>query len=232
MSNGTQVDDHPRAGPPDGAEGGRTGTEDARLTPHLVTAGAGQSLVPVSRGLPLGWWGVAWMIATEAMLFGGLLSSWFYVRAGSSTWPQGGIHPPELFRPSVFTVVLLSSSLPVIWAEWAVRRGRIGGVRAALAVSWLLGAAFLANQLLEYDALTYGLGDNAYASLFYVITGLHGLHVVVGLAMGAVVQVKAATGRIGPDHHLTLKVFALYWHFVDGVWIAVFSSLYLSTHWQ
>lgn len=193
---------------------------------------ADPDLATVPRGQPLGWWGIAWLAVTEAMLFGGLLSAWFFIRAVSPAWPQDGIERPDLLLPGIFTVVLLSSSIPVFWAEVAVRRGQIRRVRQALAVSWLLGAAFLAHQLVEYGELGFGMGDNAYASLFYVITGLHGAHVLVGLVMSLVVQLKAAIGRIGPDHHLTLKVFAIYWHFVDGVWIAVFSSLYVATHVQ
>lgn len=186
--------------------------------------------LPREGGLSVPWWGVAWMITTEAMLFAGLLSAWFFIRASSEGWPQDGIEPPELGRASIFTVVLLGSSLPMIWAERAVRRDRIGQVRLALALTWLLGAAFLVNQGLEYEELTFGWQDNAYASLFYTITGLHGLHVLVGLAMGGVLQVKAALGLIGSRRRATLEVVALYWHFVDAVWIAVFSSLYVGSH--
>jgi heme/copper-type cytochrome/quinol oxidase subunit 3 len=188
------------------------------------------ALAPAPGGLPIGWWGLAWLVATEAMLFGGLLSAWFFTRAGSRAWPQGGIAPPELGRISVFTVVLVSSSLPLLWGEAAIRRGHVGRLRVALAVSFVLGAAFLANQVVDYRDLTFGIRDNAYASLFYVTTGLHGLHVAVGLAVSLAVQVKVAAGRIDAEHHLSVRVFGLYWHFVDVVWIAVFGSLYLSTH--
>ena len=152
------------------------------------------------------------------------------MRATAPEWPQGGIEPPELARISAFTVVLLASSLPLFWAEAAVRRGRLRQVWVALFVSFLLGAVFLVNQVLEYHELTFGAKDNAYGSLFYAITGLHGAHVFVGLLMNLVVQVKARLARLGPDRHLTLTVFAMYWHFVDVVWIFVFSSLYLSPH--
>jgi cytochrome c oxidase subunit III len=176
------------------------------------------------------WWGMVLLIATEATVFAGLLGSYFFLRASAPEWPLGGIEPPELGRISVFTVVLLASSVPVIWAEAAIRRGRVGQLRAGLLLGFLLGAVFVANQGLEYHELGFGVSDNAYTSLFYVITGLHGLHLVVGLVMSAVVQVKAWTGRITADRHLTLQVFGMYWHFVDAVWIFVFSSLYISPH--
>jgi heme/copper-type cytochrome/quinol oxidase subunit 3 len=170
------------------------------------------------------------LIATEAMIFAGLLGSYFFTQAASKQWPQGGIAPPELSRISVFTVVLLASSLPIIWAESGIRQGRVGRVRVGLVLSFLLGAAFLINQGLEYHDLPFGPRDNAYASLFWGITGLHGLHVLIGLLMNLLVQAKASLGRITEERHVTLTVFGMYWHFVDVVWIFVFSSLYLSPH--
>lgn len=193
--------------------------------------------VPVSRpesvpakGYPTAWWGMAVLIATEATIFLGLLSAYFFVRAASRQWPQGGIEPPQLGRIIVFSFVLWGSSLPLFYAEPAIRRGARRGVRIALFLSFVLGLAFIVNQGIEYHDLGFGLRDNAYASLFYVITGLHGLHVIIGLLMNLVVQLKAALGRFGPDRHLTLSIYALYWHFVDAVWVFVFASLYLSPH--
>ncbi len=183
-----------------------------------------------ARTRPPGLWGMVILIATEATVFGALLSAYFFVRATSDTWPQGGIHPPELSRITVFTVVLLASSLPLFWGEAAIRRGRVGQLRVALLLSFLLGVAFVANQAYEFAHLEFAATDNAYASLFIVITGLHGLHLLVGLVMSVVVQLKAALGWFDTERHLTVTVFGLYWHFVDVVWIAVFSSLYLSAH--
>ncbi len=99
-----------------------------------------------------------------------------------------------------------------------------------LGITFVMGASFSTNQFFEYRSLGFGIRDNAYTSLFYVITGLHGLHVLVGLLMNLVVQAKAWTGRITKERHLTLTIYSYYWHFVDAVWIFVFSSLYLSAH--
>jgi cytochrome c oxidase subunit 3 len=172
------------------------------------------------------------MIATEATLFAGLLSSYFFLWAGSRQWPQGGIEAPELGRISIFTVVLLGSSIPVLVAEWGNRRGRLRVVRVALAIAFLMGAAFLVNQVLEYRDLTFGWTDNAYASIFFTTTGLHGIHVLLGLLISLVVQAKAYLGRLAPHHDISVEVFSLYWHFVDGVWIFVFASLYLAPHFR
>jgi heme/copper-type cytochrome/quinol oxidase subunit 3 len=176
------------------------------------------------------WWGMMSLIATEAMIFAGLLGSYFFTRAAAKEWPLGGIEEPELPRIILFTFVLLGSSVPIFWAEAAIRRGDVRRLRIGLFLSFLLGFAFLVNLGFEYDELTFGARDNAYGSLFYGITGLHGLHVAVGLLMNLVVQLKARLGRVSRERHVTVTVFGMYWHFVDVVWIFVFSSLYLSPH--
>jgi heme/copper-type cytochrome/quinol oxidase subunit 3 len=182
------------------------------------------------RGYDRGFWGIALVIATEAVIFLGLVSSYYFVWASSPHWPQGGIEAPELPRTLIFTPVLLLSSIPVFWAEIAIRRGRVRELRIGLFIAFVMGLAFLVNQLLEYRDLTFGWQDNAYASLFYTTTGLHGLHVFAGLLISIVVQIKAAQGRYTAHRHTNVQVFSLYWHFVDGVWIVVFSSLYLAPH--
>jgi heme/copper-type cytochrome/quinol oxidase subunit 3 len=179
---------------------------------------------------PVSWWGVMLLIATEGTIFVALLAAYFFVRSTSDEWPQGSIEPPALGRTGVFTVILLASSVPLFVAEAAIRRDRLRVLRLAFAANFGLGAAFFVNQALEYRDLHFGLADNAYASLFYVITGLHGIHVLVGLLMNLVVQLKARRNTFDPTHHQTVSVFSLYWHFVDVVWIFVFSALYLSAH--
>jgi heme/copper-type cytochrome/quinol oxidase subunit 3 len=187
---------------------------------------------PPHSGYDRGFWGVAMLIATEAVIFLGLVSSYFFTWASSPRWPQGGLEPPALFRILIFTPILLLSSVPIFWAEAAIRRGRVRQLRIGLFLAFLMGLAFLVNQILEYRELTFGWRDNAYASLFYTTTGLHGLHVLVGLLISIVVQIKAWQGKFSPDRHTSVQVFSLYWHFVDVVWIVVFSSLYLAPHFK
>jgi cytochrome c oxidase subunit 3 len=170
------------------------------------------------------------LIATEAMIFLALLSAYFFVRAGAPVWPPPGISPPELHRSVLFSVFLLGSSIPVFWMEHALHRRHMRQVAISLAVAFAMGAAFLANTAYDFLNMEFGLQENAYASLFWIIIGLHAIHVFIGLLMSATVQAKVWTGRVTPDHHVTPEVFALYWHFVDGVWVFVFASLILSPH--
>jgi heme/copper-type cytochrome/quinol oxidase subunit 3 len=185
---------------------------------------------PLTRGYSTAWWGMVVLITTEAMVFLALLASYFFIRASSPRWPPTGIPLPELHRSIVFSVVLLGSSIPIFWMEWALFRGRMGAVKAGLLIGFLMGAAFLGNTAYDFTHMEFGWRENAYSSLFYVIIGLHALHVLLGLLMSATVQAKVWTGRVTPEHHVTPEVFSLYWHFVDGVWIFVFASLILSPH--
>src|SRR5439155_6475107 len=170
------------------------------------------------------------LIATESTIFAILIASYLFLRASSPSWPQGGIAPPDLRLTLPFSFVLWGSSIPLVVAERAVTRGRVNVVRAGLLLSGLMGLAFLGATLADFHALDFGWRDNAYTSAFYTLVGLHATHVGIGIAMNAVVQLKAWLGKLTPERHLTLTVFAMYWHFVDAVWLAVFPVAYLSAH--
>ena len=190
--------------------------------------------LPVRPTARRGWntaqWGVLMVIATEAMVFVVLLSGWFFLRAAAHEWPPHPVEPPELGLAWPFSFVLWGSSLPVFWADIAIKKGRIGQVKAGLALAWIMGASFLAYTVYDFNELHFGWRDHAYGSAFYTIVGLHATHLVVGLAMGLIVQAKAWTGRYDGHAHASLQVFSWYWHFVDLVWVAVFPSLFLSAH--
>ena len=181
-------------------------------------------------GNPTGWWGVVILLITESGLFASLLLAYFYSRSSADVWPPAGIDPPELTLPLVMTVLLLSSSVTMVWAELSIRRGRQTGLRVGLALSWLLAAGFLALQGFEYSRETFGLSDGVYGSAFFTITGLHGLHVAGALILMAVIQVRAWLGHFDKDHLVAVSAGALYWHFVDLVWLFILASLYLTPH--
>lgn len=176
-----------------------------------MTAVAGATTAkPISRGV----WGMWMMILTELMIFGALIGSFFYVHAERTT------EAPELGRIAAFSVLLLGSSIPMALAERGIRR------RANLIIAFVMGAAFFANQVAEFASLPFDWRHDVYGSLFYAITGLHGAHLVMGLVMVAVLYAKARRGPV----ERTIEVVALYWHFVDFVWVLVFSTVYLSPH--
>ncbi len=176
------------------------------LTPSADGAPAAYPVpVAVRRGYDTGVWGTALVISTELVLFGGLLSSYFFLRATSPTWPPAGVELPKLdWQPWLFTAILLSSSLPLFHAESAHRRGKLLAVRVDLALSWLMGAAFLVWTVKDFHDLTFRWTDNAYASVYWCTVGLHALHVAFGLVFSATVQARAAVGR---RLHTVLEVF-------------------------
>lgn len=200
-----------------------------RNQPTATTASALATEMPSGR--TTGWWGMVLFVTTEAMLFAVLIGCYFYLRFQyGGPWPPDGIKKPELVKPLVMTALLLPSSLPVMWAERGIRKGQQWRLRAGLAITMVLGTAFLALQASEYmtKLREFTPTTNVYGSLFYVITGFHGLHVTVGLLMIAWLLAAALRGSFGFRKHERVRLTALYWHFVDVVWVAILLSLYVA----
>ena len=184
-----------------------------------------------TRSYPTAWWGMVLLISTEATVFVILLSANFFVMAQAKQWPPPGIEAPELAMTTIFSVVLWASSVPVVWGESMLEKGRLGPFKVASAIAFVMGASFVVYSLYDFRQLHYGWRDNTYGSLYYTIVGLHLAHVCAGLAMSALVQAKAWTGRFDSGRHVSATVFALYWHFVDAVWVFVFPAMILAPHW-
>jgi heme/copper-type cytochrome/quinol oxidase subunit 3 len=194
-----------------------------------MTASAIPERLPVDAGGhgATGAWGMILVIVTEASLFAYLLFSYFYLGSmARGGWPPSGAPELRLALPNTF--ILLLSSVTMWWAEAGIRRGARGRLRVGMLATMALGIVFLAIQLVEYHGKQFTPRTDAYGSLFYTITGFHGAHVAVGLLMIAVVSVRAGLGHFTQRHHLAVTNVTWYWHFVDVVWLAVFTSLYLS----
>ena len=180
-----------------------------------------------------GWWGMVWLIATEATLFAILLASYFYIRFRHPEWPLDHIEPPKLELPLIMTVILWSSSLPVHIAEKGIEKGNQRRLKGGLAMGWLLGAIFLfITVAVEWPETLHEFSPrtNAYGSLFFTITGFHASHVIVGLSVSAWTQARAWQGAFDERKHVSVQNFAMYWHFVDIVWLFVLLSVYFSPH--
>jgi heme/copper-type cytochrome/quinol oxidase subunit 3 len=196
-----------------------------------VAAAANPYILPINpaeRRSP-GWWAMVLIVVTEAMLFAYLLFAYFYLGSMANTpWPPGG--PPSLGLVVPNTIILLVSSGTMWWAESGIRAGSQMRLRFGMLITLLLGAAFLLIQGIEYSRKDFALQSNAYGSLFFTITGFHGAHVFVGLLFNIVVQLRAWMGHFTAERHLAVSNAAMYWHFVDAVWLVVFASLYLTPH--
>ena len=182
-----------------------------------------------ARGRGVGWWGLWALVLTEASLFVYLLFAYFYLGAQThAQWPPDG--PPALLLPAFNTGVLLSSSLAVWLAERCVKHANRGGAFAWQCLAIVLGALFVAIQVREWSDKPFSLTSNQYGSLYFTITGFHLAHVVVGLVVLVCLAGWTLAGFFDGRRHSALAIGGLYWHFVDAVWLVVFSALYVTPH--
>ena len=168
---------------------------------------------------------VVWL-ASELMFFAGLFAAYFFVRGVEGEWPPEGVEIDTL-RAGVFTAVLVASSGTMHLAGHRAEAGDEAGTRLWTVVTIVMGTIFLANQGAEYAAATFTPTDHAYGSLFYLMTGFHGAHVLGGLGLLAAMLVVATGRKSRAPVGTTMSVAVYYWHFVDVVWVAMFSTLYL-----
>jgi heme/copper-type cytochrome/quinol oxidase subunit 3 len=168
-------------------------------------------------------------IASESFFFGGLLTAFLFYRSRD----DGGFGPHDLdfFRTALFSVALFASSLTIVLAERRLHHGDHGGFRTWLLATIALGAIFIAGQASEYVTLYregVTLSTNLFSSAFFTLTGFHGLHVIIGLIALAIVAWLAFGGEFRDGRHAgAVQAVAWYWHFVDMVWVVVFTVVYV-----
>ena len=169
-------------------------------------------------------------LGSECLLFGALISVYMFAK---SRLPAGEIGPNDVFDipfTSVSSFVLLMSSLTMVLALSALTRGEERGFRVWIVATALLGGTFIAGQVYEFTVFyNLGLGytTNIFGSAFYTLTGFHGAHVTIGIVMLMSALVASLRGRLGPRNAETVELIGLYWHFVDIVWILIFTIIYL-----
>src|SRR5687768_8339445 len=173
--------------------------------------------------------GMFLFIASEAMLFGAFFTAYFFVRVvnpEADQWPLPPFHLP-VFVAGVNTAVLLTSSFTMHWALQSIKRGNRAGLQAGLVLTFAMGLTFLLTQVIEYARIGFAWHENAFSTTFFGLTGLHGAHVFVGLTLLATATVRAFRGHYTPEDHHGVEIPAIYWHFVDVMWIVVYTTVYL-----
>jgi cytochrome c oxidase subunit 3 len=171
-------------------------------------------------------------IVSEVMLFASFFWAYFHFAADPSVhigcvWPPEGIEPLNPFGvPLLNTYILLFSGATVTYTHYSVISGNLPDTELGFMMTLFLAGLFTLFQLLEYKAATFTIADGVYGSTFYMITGLHGLHVIVGTIFLFVCFVRTIFRHFTRDHHLGLEFAIWYWHFVDVVWLFVFTGVY------
>jgi cytochrome c oxidase subunit III len=186
---------------------------------HQRTGGISSSLL-----------GMVLFIASEVMFFGGLFGAYFTLRTAAPEWPPPGTPPLEDWYALILTAILVSSSVTMQLGVYAIRRGDQRWLVRWLAISLVLGLAFLAGQANEYRMLIsegLTLSSGVFGSTFFTLTGFHGAHVAGGAAFILVVLLRARSGQFTSRYHDTVEMSSYYWHFVDVVWLGLVSTIYL-----
>ena len=171
--------------------------------------------------------GMLLFIISEVMIFGAFFTAYFFIRVvNGDEWPAAGTELPKLIA-GINTAILISSSFTLHWAETALKADNRFGFQAGMFSTFMLGATFLFVQINEYVHIGFAPQDTAQGSIFYGLTGLHGAHVAIGLTLLAFVNIRGFRGHYSATEHRGVEVPGIYWHFVDVMWIIVYTSVYI-----
>jgi cytochrome c oxidase subunit 3 len=166
-------------------------------------------------------------IGSEIMLFGSFFTAYFFIRVvNHDAWPAKGDHLP-VFVAGINTAILVTSSFTMHWSLTSIKRGNRAGMKAGLVLTFAMGLTFLFTQIAEYSRIGFAPSDNAFATVFFSLTGLHGMHVFVGLMLLLFATIRAFRGHFTPEHHHGVEIPGIYWHFVDVMWIVVYTTVYI-----
>ena len=171
--------------------------------------------------------GMLLFIISEVMIFGAFFTAYFFIRVvNGDEWPAAGTELPKLIA-GINTAILISSSFTLHWAETALKADNRFGFQAGMFSTFMLGATFLFVQINEYVHIGFAPQDHAQATVFFSLTGLHGAHVTIGLILLGMVTIRAFRGHFSPEHHHGVEVPGIYWHFVDIMWVVVYTTIYI-----
>jgi cytochrome c oxidase subunit 3 len=173
--------------------------------------------------------GMLLFIISEVMVFGAFFTAYFFIRVvneGATWFPINGTDLPVAIA-GVNTAILLSSSLTLHWAQTSIKNGNRLGLQVGMLTTFLLGLTFLFIQINEYIHIGFSPQDHAQGTIFFGLTGLHGAHVFIGLLLLGMVTLRAFRGHFSAEHHHGVEIPGIYWHFVDIMWVIVYTTVYI-----
>jgi cytochrome c oxidase subunit III len=192
-------------------------------TGEVSTVGEHEELA----GRGINWWGMAFFIASEALIFANLIASYLYLEIRNGNWKP----PIDYIIPIIGTFLLLGSSIPIRFAGNAITKGNQRNLRIGLGATITMGALFLVGLGIEYYGAIFDKNFTPSSSLqgstFFTLTGLHASHVIVGLIFLFVLLMRSLRGDFTAKSHWAIVAGEMYWHFVDGVWVFVLTVVYL-----
>ncbi|MDK9723616.1 MAG: heme-copper oxidase subunit III [Sterolibacteriaceae bacterium MAG5] len=194
--------------------------------PMILAGIAGWVSEAMGKGEGLSYGAMGWFILAEAMIFVSFFALYWFLRLAEPAWPPAGSVELPRVMPLVMTAVLVASSLTIHYAEHLLHLGDAGGFRKWLLLTIALGLCFLGMSAYEWTHLMhegFNIGTNVFGTFFFTITGFHGAHVIVGLAIFLAGLPAALGGRASPGF---MRTAGLYWHFVDIIWFFVVSQIY------
>lgn len=166
-------------------------------------------------------------LLSESVIFLSLFVAYFALRLSTPNWLPTGVAGLEVTKPAINTIVLVSSSFVIYYAERALDRHKLKAFRWLWLLTSVMGAYFLIGQAIEWSGLSFKLTTGLFGATFYLLTGFHGLHVFTGILLQITMLIRSFR-RGNYDHgHFGVSATALFWHFVDVIWVILFSILYL-----
>jgi cytochrome c oxidase subunit 3 len=188
----------------------------------------GEQAAVQRRSLSLGMTGMYIFLLSEVMFFAALFGAYFYLHAASSVWPPPGTERiPLIPIPLINSVVLFTSGGTMHVSHLYIQKGDRKKFIIYLVITIILGTMFVLGQAYEYTHAHMVLTTNKFSNAFFIMTGFHGLHVTGGIIFLLIVLIRALRGDFNSKNHLAVQTAAIYWHFVDLVWVFLLLALYI-----
>jgi cytochrome c oxidase subunit 3 len=183
------------------------------------------------------WWGNVLLLCIETTMFGLLVAAYFYLRMNFTEWPpprpEKSLYAtnPKLFFATANTILLVLSCIPMGLADWAALHRKVGVVKVCMAVMVLLGLGAIALRFYEFSDLKFRWDDNAYAGIVWTTLGMHLLHLITGTAENGIMCAWAWLHGLDDKHARDVRVGAVYWYWIAGIWLPIYVVIYFGARW-
>lgn len=194
-------------------------------SPIRINRSNGSEHIPDESGN--GIFGFTVFLLSESVVFISFFVTYIILRLTSHHWLPPSVQGLEIAKPAFNTVVLVSSSFVIYFAERALEQRHLKKFRLLWLITSAMGTYFLVGQAIEWNSLSFGLTTGLFGATFYLLTGFHGLHVFVGILLQIIMLARSFTPGNYRSGHFGVSATSLFWHFVDVIWVILFSLVYI-----